>query len=446
MSTLVYVINQNGHSLMPCKPSKARKLLRDRRAKVIGRTPFTIKLLWECEEQVQEVRLGIDKGSHVTGFSCIGKGQILLSGEIHHRLDVKDKMTARRTNRRHRRNRKWYRPVRFLNRGSSKRSGRLPSSIKTNVEEVIRVVEHIPLPISSIVIEDVHVDIARLNDPTLRGSQYQDPTRLDENLRMACLMRDGYRCQQCGQQTCRLEAHHVMYRQQGGKDTLTNLLTLCERCHHLLHEGKIQLKVRGVSGHLDQIAQRTMQGKSHLYATLGETTPLSTLFGYQTATLRKARNLPKAHDADALCLATYETAELVPYGREHFYTVSFRPRRTRRQYHDLPRKGQGRVKYQVNEELEGFRKGDMVRVKGKYVKQINSIYSNGYLAFKRVKGEPNQARPHDCQMLEHGRTIHWEKRQIHQSLEDSFGYSPSLNGARDRTILSKPVTKDESFS
>jgi len=217
MSTLVYVINQNGHSLMPCQPSKARKLLRDRRAKVIGHSPFTIKLLWDCEEQVQEVTLGIDKGSHVTGFSCIGKGQILLSGEIHHRLDVKDKMTARRTHRRHRRHRKWYRPARFLNRGSSKRGGRLPSSIKTNVEEVIRVVEHIPLPLSSIVLEDVQVDIARLHDPTLRGSQYQDPRRLDENLRMACLMRDGYQCQQCGKHHCRLEAHHVMYREQGGR-------------------------------------------------------------------------------------------------------------------------------------------------------------------------------------------------------------------------------------
>jgi hypothetical protein len=186
---------------------------------------------------------------------------------------------------------------------------------------------------------------------------------------------------------------------------------LCEHCHHLLHTSKIQLKATGVSGHLDQVAQRTMQGKSHLYATLGGVIPLSTLFGYQTATLRKARNLPKAHDADALCLATYDTGELVLYDREHFYTVSFRPRRMRRQYHDLPRKGQGRVKYQVNEELEGFRKGDIVRVKDKYIKQINSIYSNGYLAFKRVKGEPNQARPHDCQMLERGRTILWERRQ-----------------------------------
>ena len=406
---MVYVQNQNGKWLMPCKPAKARKLLRDGKARVMGRCPFTIKLLWDCEEHTQEVTLGIDKGSHVTGFSCTGKGQILLSGEIRHRLDVKEKLAARRANRKNRRARKWYRPARFLNRASSKRSGRLPPSIKTNVEEVIRAVRQIPLPISAAVIEDVQVDIARLNNPTLRGSQYQDPTRLDENLRIACLLRDGYTCQNCGKKQGRLEAHHLIFRDLGGKDTLSNLLTLCESCHHKLHQGKIKLEVTGVSGHLDQIAQRTMQGKAYLYARLGATVPLSTLFGYQTATLRKARHLPKTHDADALCLATYGTGEIVPYDREHFYVVTFRPRRTRRQYHDLPRKGQGRVKYQVNDELGGFCKGDMVRVKGKYIKQINSIYSNGYLAFKRVKGEPNQARPKDCQLLERVCTILWEK-------------------------------------
>lgn len=411
MSTLVYVINHNGLPLMPCQPAKARKLLRDRRAKVISRCPFTIKLLWDCEEYVQEVTLGIDKGSHVTGFCCVGKGKILLSGDIEHRRGVKAKMDGRRINRRKRRNRKWYRAARFLNRRSSKRSGRLPPSIKTNVEEVIRVVSQIPLPIGKIVIEDVQVDIARLNNPTLQGSQYQDPTRLDENLRIACLMRDGYTCQQCGKHHTRLEAHHLVFREQGGKESLTNLVALCETCHKEVHQGKVTLKATGVSGHLDQIAQRSMQGKSYLYAVLGRQMPLWTLYGYQTATLRKARNLPKAHDADALCIATYNTGEVVPYDREHYYTVSFRPRRTRRQYHDLPRKGQGRVRYQLNEELEGFRKGDIVRVKEKYIKQINSIYSNGYLAFKRVKGEPNQARPQDCQLLERGQTILWDKRQ-----------------------------------
>jgi hypothetical protein len=213
MSINVYVINQNSHPLMPCKPAKARKLLRDGKAIVVHRSPFTIKLLWDCEEQVQQVTLGIDKGSRCTGFCCVGKGKILVSGEIYHRLDVKDKMDGRRANRRNRRRRKWHRPPRFHNRVSSKRSGRLAPSIKTNVEEVIRVVNQLPLPIASIVIEDVQVDIARLNNPTLLGSQYQDPTRLDENLRIACMMRDGYTCQQCGKRHVRLEAHHIVFKE-----------------------------------------------------------------------------------------------------------------------------------------------------------------------------------------------------------------------------------------
>lgn len=422
---LVYVVNQNGHILMPCKPSKARKLLRDKRAMVIKRTPFTIKLLWDCEEHVQEVTVGIDKGSHVTGISCVGNGQVLLSGEIHHRRDVKEKMDARSAHRRSRRNRMWHRPPRWHNRGSSKRSGRLPPSVRTNVEEVIRVIQRLPLPISALVVEDVQVDIARLNDPTLRGSRYQDPKRLDENLRIACLMRDNYECQSCKKKQGRLEAHHISYREHGGKDTLSNLLTLCEECHHKLHQGKIQLQVAGVNGHLDQIAQRTMQGKSYLYATLSATTPLSTLFGYQTATWRKTQKLPKEHDVDALCLTTYATGELVAYQRERFFSITFRPRQTRRQYHDLPRKGLGRVRYQVNKQLDGFRKGDIVRVKGRFVKQINSIYSTGYLAFPRVQGEPAAARPKECRLLERGRTIIWEQKTGQDTQEMSRRHNGS---------------------
>jgi RRXRR protein/HNH endonuclease len=409
MFTKVYVRNQDGMPLMPCTPAKARHLLRAGKAKVVERSPFTIELAWQCEGHVQQVTLGIDKGSHVTGICCVGNGQVLLAAELEHRGDVKEKMDTRRMHRRSRRARCWYRPKRFLNRAASLRRGRLPASIRTNVEEVIRVVKHLPLPISSTVIEDVQVDIARLNNPALKGSQYQDPTRLDENLRIACLMRDGYMCQQCCKKNVRLEAHHIVFKERGGKDTLANLLTLCEHCHQQVHAGKIHLQKTGVGGHLDQIAQRTMQGKTSLYATLSKLAPLSTVFGYQTAAYRKSLRLPKTHSIDALCIATLATAEVVPIPQTNVYRIGFRPRQTRRRYHDLPRKGQGRVKYQVNEELAGFRKGDIVRVKGRYVKQINSIYSNGYLAFKRVKGEPFQARPGDCQLLARGRTIVWER-------------------------------------
>ncbi len=405
----VYVRNLDRAPLMPCTPAKARKLLQAGKAKIITYRPFTIQLAWQCERQVQPVTCGIDKGSRTTGLACVGNDHVLLAAEIHHRRDVKDKMDDRRDRRKNRRARQWYRPRRFLNRATNRRSERLPPSIKTNVEEVIRVVRQIPIPLSSLVIEDVQVDISRLNNPELRGSQYQDPTRLDENLRIACLMRDGYTCQQCGNHGSRLQAHHIVHRGHGGKDTISNLLTLCEPCHTKLHQSKIALKVTGVSGRLDQIAQRSMQGKRYLYTTLGKQTPLTTLFGYQTATLRKWRGLPKTHMIDALCIATYHTGAVVPLPEANLYQIGFRARQTRKQYHSLPQKGKGRVRYQVNDELAGFRKGDIVLVKNRYVKQINSIYSDGRLAFKRVKGEPANAKPRDCRLLEREQTIIWEQ-------------------------------------
>jgi 5-methylcytosine-specific restriction endonuclease McrA len=441
----VYVKNKNGKPLMPCKPAKARKLLSQGKAKVVNRCPFTIQLLWDCEENVQEVTVGIDKGSSITGISCVANGRILMSGEIHHRTDIKDKMDARRANRQNRRARKWYRPARFFNRASSKRSGRLPPSIKANVEEVLRVVRKIPLPISHIVIEDVQVDIARLNNPSLRGKEYQQSSRLDENLRIATLMRDGYQCTQCEKKNTNFDAHHIVYREHGGKDTIENLITLCKSCHDKVHRGKLDLDVEGVSGFLDRIAQRTMQGKTYLLKLLGQIATVSKVFGYQTSTFRKSLSLPKTHDIDALCVATVLTGEVIPtiasgllrssnaclwfkpqgmssavcfanrqplsslQRNENFYIIKFRPKQTRRQFHDLPRKAVGRVRYQVNAELKGFRKGDIVKVKGKWVKQINSIYSNGYLAFGRVSGEPNVAKPKDLKLLKRRQTVIWEK-------------------------------------
>ena len=42
----VYVLNKHSESLMPCSPGKARLLLKQQKAHVIKRTPFTIKLLY----------------------------------------------------------------------------------------------------------------------------------------------------------------------------------------------------------------------------------------------------------------------------------------------------------------------------------------------------------------------------------------------------------------
>lgn len=85
---MVYVLNIQGEPLMPCKPAKARKLLNKNLAKVAKREPFTIQLLFECENEVQDITLGIDAGSKVIGVSATTDKKELLSAEIQLRNDI----------------------------------------------------------------------------------------------------------------------------------------------------------------------------------------------------------------------------------------------------------------------------------------------------------------------------------------------------------------------
>ena len=54
--------------------------------------------------------------------------------------------------------------------------------------------------------------------------------------------RDGYHCRFC-KTTHNLTPHHIVFRSQGGTDDLSNLLTLCLRCHDAVHAGTLILVV-----------------------------------------------------------------------------------------------------------------------------------------------------------------------------------------------------------
>ena len=53
--------------------------------------------------------------------------------------------------------------------------------------------------------------------------------KLDGN-RIKALSRDGNQCRLCGS-TNNLIVHHIIPRTRGGDNTLTNLITLCRKCH-----------------------------------------------------------------------------------------------------------------------------------------------------------------------------------------------------------------------
>ena len=117
----VYVLDKNGQPLMPTSRfGKVRRLLRDKKAKVVKSCPFTIRLLYEPETKiVQDIILGVDTGSKYVGVACVGNDKVLYQSQVELRDDIKKKMDSRRMYRRCRRQRKTrYRKCRFLNRGN----------------------------------------------------------------------------------------------------------------------------------------------------------------------------------------------------------------------------------------------------------------------------------------------------------------------------------------
>ena len=258
----VYVLNKHGEPLMPCSPRKARLLLKQKKACVIKRTPFTVKLLHGSAGYKQPVTLGVDAGSKHIGISATTEKHELYREEATSRNDVVDLLSARRAFRRSRRNRKTrYRAPRFNNRVHSKHKGWLAPSVEVKIQEHITLIKHVfrILPVTLVRVETAKFDTQRLKamlegKPLPVGTDYQLGEMYDEyNVRQYVLKRDNYTCQCCGAHSTKtkgvkLHVHHIETRRTGG-NAPNNLITLCKACHKALHAEKVTLdgKKRGKS-------------------------------------------------------------------------------------------------------------------------------------------------------------------------------------------------------
>ena len=107
VDVMVYVISIEGKPLMPTSNAKARKLLKQKKAKVIKREPFTIKLLYKTTSYTQALTHGVDTGSAYIGSAVVdGNNNVVYLSQIEIRNDIADRMTQRRKYRRNRRSRK----------------------------------------------------------------------------------------------------------------------------------------------------------------------------------------------------------------------------------------------------------------------------------------------------------------------------------------------------
>ena len=411
---MVYVLNIEGKPLMPCKEAKARKLLKENKAKIYKKEPFTIQLLFVCENQTQDITLGVDAGSKHIGLSATTKEKELYAADVELRNDIVDLLSTRRQNRRTRRNRLRYRKPRFNNRVHSKKNGWLAPSVKQKIQTHFKVVEdiHKLLPITKIVVETASFDIQKIKNPEIHNEEYQQGEQLGFwNVREYVLFRDNHTCQCCkGKSKDKiLNVHHIESRKTGG-NAPNNLITLCETCHKGYHNGTVELPKtikRGMS-----FKDATFMGimRWSFYNRLKEIySNVFMTYGYITKDIRIKNNLPKDHYIDARCISGNPNAEPLGY---YFYQKKVRCHNRQIHKSNILKGGKKKLN-QASYLVKGFRVFDKVEFEG----QICFIFarrSSGYFDIRKLNGEVihRSASWKKLKLLETRKSLLMERRAL----------------------------------
>ena len=318
-SNRVFILNKHGKPLMPCKPRKARLLLKSNKAKIIKRYPFTIQLLYGSTGYTQDISLGVDTGQRHIGFAVTSQDKVLYQSEVELRQDTHKLLYKRKIYRRNRRYRKTrYRKTRFLNRISNKRDKSwLPPSVSQKVTHNINWINRYLniLPKLSLHIEIGKFDMAKMINPNISGKEYQQgPLYNWNNVKYYVLARDNYTCQVCHKKHKKLNVHHIIYRSKGGSDRPSNLITVCEDCHTTKNhqpggilykwyqEKKQVTKSYSGANFMNILRKRIVKAFPEAHFQ----------YGYQTVVERKSLNLPKGHFTDAISISGLKYVKSMP--------------------------------------------------------------------------------------------------------------------------------------
>lgn len=412
---IVYVTNKHGKPLMPCKPRKARLLLKEKKATIVQYQPFTIQLVYGSSGYTQETKLGIDLGSKHVGIAITSQDRVLTKGEIELRQDVKSLLNTRRIYRRSRRNRKTrYRKPRFQHR--KRHEGWLPPSIQSRVENTFFWMDKFQslVPKVSLSIEVGKFDPHKMINPEIQGVEYQQgQTYSYHDVRYYVFARDLYTCQVCKQKNKILNTHHIVYRTYGGTNRADNLISVCTDCHtHENHqpgamfwkwmiEGK-KLPTYKESTFMNIIRKRIYQHYPNAHITYGSiTTPK-----------RKELGLEKTHYNDAIAISGIESINV---NKDSIFKIKQFRKKKRSLHEATARKGRktknvtSKRNVKNTKQLKGFCLNDEVRIFGRigfitgftgagmaYIKAIDDQYITKLnKSYKQVNLKECERRSHN---------------------------------------------------
>jgi len=305
----VLVLSKQGKPLMPCSCSKARKLLKGGRAKIIKRIPFTIQLNFECENKTQDVTLGIDSGYKHMGFSCTTDKRELVSAEIQINDRTKKHLENKRIYRKNRRYRLWYRKPRFSNR--KRKEGWLPPSTQRNFDIHLNLINRIKkvLPITKTIIEVGKFDIAKLDNLEIQGIQYQQGTLYQYRNRIAYLLaREHGKCQYCGEKHKENDGWRLHHIYGHDHERSSDWALVHENCHHELHEKHFEYKLRDKPS--ESFKDSTFMNIIRCrFIKLG----YDVTYGYETYQKRIELGLEKSHINDAFVISGTNQVRCRPF-------------------------------------------------------------------------------------------------------------------------------------
>lgn len=341
---------------------KVKHLLREGKARVVRREPFTIQLLYDSKEYTQPITLGVDAGTTHVGLSATTESNELFAAEVTLRRNIQELMSTRREARRIRRFRKTrYRAPRFDNR--RRPDGWLAPSVEQAVQSHLALIRkvHAILPVTKTVIEVAQFDTQLLKNPDIQGEQYQQGEQMGFwNVREYVLFRDRYACQHChGKSKDKiLNVHHIESRKTGG-NAPNNLITLCETCHKAYHRGAFQLKIgRGAS--LRDAALMSVMRWTVYNRAKEEFGNVRLTYGFITKNTRIRHGLEKSHATDARCISGHPLAS----SSDTLWLMRQRRRHNRQIFKVNTLKGGIRKKNQAPYLVKGFRLLDKVLYDG----------------------------------------------------------------------------------
>ena len=222
-----------------------RRLTEKHRAVIYRKYPC-VAILKDVDTRTFKVsrsyRIKIDPGAKYTGISvvCNETNEVMLFMQIKHRGEqVKSNLDTRRACRRNRRSREsGYRRCKYKagrNCDSPRPDGWLPPSVKSTTDNIITWVRRLMkwINLTDCSVEAVRFDTQLMDNPDIKGKEYQQGTLFGYELREYLLDRYGHTCQYCGVVSGDdvLEWEHILPKSRGGSNSVKNATLSCGCCN-----------------------------------------------------------------------------------------------------------------------------------------------------------------------------------------------------------------------